>query len=241
VTMRVDAAVPESAAELAEARERLDRASLLASVPLLLEAVDRLEALVEAEESAWAHCHAGYGRYRLAALAHREKREAQGHLALAAEHLKASARLLPASAEPRALLSTCLGMQIRYAPLKAPWLGERKARAMAEAERLDPDNPRVILLRGLQLWTTPRYAGGSKDAALPLFERAAERFETFVAADASGPVWGHPQALAHVGMAWLEKGDEERARDALRTALRIAPEYHWVRHVLLPRLGVVAG
>jgi hypothetical protein len=42
-------------------------------------------------------------------------------------------------------------------------------------------------------------------------------------------------------MALLDTRDEERARDALRSALRLEPEYHWVKQVLLPKAGGVAG
>ncbi|HEX5727120.1 MAG TPA: hypothetical protein VFX98_16705 [Longimicrobiaceae bacterium] len=225
---------------LPEARTLLERASTLARPDLLRDAADRLARLVEADPgSVWARYHLGYAHYRMASLQQKEKKAAVAHLATAVEHLRAAAQLDPNNAEARALLSTCYGMQIRYAPLKAPWLGERKTRAMAEALHLEPENPRVMLLRALQYWSTPGYAGGDKEAALDGFHRAVECFEVWEPADPLGPVWGHPQALAYLGMAYLHRRDEERARDALAAALRIAPDYHWVKHVLLPQLGIV--
>ena len=229
-------------ASVMEARELLDRGSTLAQVAMIREAAMLLEGIAaEGETAGWVRYHHGYARYRLAALRQNEKKEAAEHLAAAVEHLRDSARLLPASGEPRALASTCYGMQIRYSPLRIPWLGERKTRALAEAEYLEPENPRVVLLRALQLWTTPRYAGGDRAQALEGFGRAVECFETWSSTEPLGPQWGHAQALAYQGMALGETGEPERALDALRSALRIAPEYRWVKHVLLPNLGVVTG
>jgi tetratricopeptide (TPR) repeat protein len=225
-----------------EARALLDRGSTLAQVPMIREAAALLEAIAaEGDAAGWVSYHLGYARYRLGALRQNEKKEAAEHLAAAVEHLRDSARLLPASGEPRALASTCYGMQIRYSPLRIPWLGERKSRALAEAEYLEPENPRVVLLRALQLWTTPRYAGGDRERALDGFGRAVECFETWTSTEPLGPEWGHAQALAYQGMALGEMGEPERALDSLRGALRIAPEYRWVKHVLLPKMGVVTG
>jgi len=225
-----------------EARALLDRGSTLAQVALIREAAALLEGIAaEGETAGWVRYHLGYARYRMGTLRQSEKKEAAGHLAAAVDHLKESARLLPSSAEPRALASTCYGMQIRYSPLRIPWLGERKTRSMAEAHYLEPENPRVVFLRALGLWTTPRYAGGDRELALDGFGRAVECFETWMSPEPLGPEWGHAQALAYQGMALGETGDGERALDALRSALRIAPEYRWVKHVLLPKLGVVTA
>lgn len=232
----------DSTATVLEARMLVEAASVRAHLPQIREALASLEEIVRRNPAAaWARYHLGYAHHRLGALMHAQKKGAAGHLAAAAEELKQAARLLPASAEPRALLSTCYGMQIRYAPLKAFWLGEWKARTMAEAERLERENPRVIFLRALQRWSTPRLAGGDRDEALAGFERAVERFDSWTETEPLGPRWGHVQALAYHGMALLEMGDEERARDALRSALRMEPGYHWVRQVLLPKAGGVAG
>lgn len=240
--MLMDSIHADSTAAILEARTLLDGGSVRAHLPQIREALATLQELVRDDQgAAWARYHLGYAHHRMASLSHAQKQEASEHLHAAVEVLKEAARLLPGSAEPRALLSTCYGMQIRYAPLKALWLGEWKGRTMAEAERLERENPRVTFLRALQRWTTPRLAGGDRDEALAGFERAVERFESWSEPEPLGPRWGHAQALAYHGMALLEMRDEERARDALRSALRVEPEYHWVKHVLLPKAGGVAG
>lgn len=235
--------MPETLAEaVVEARDLLDRASTRAHPGQLREAAERFEALARRHaESVWARYHAGYARYRMAALQQGDRKAAVGHLTVAVEHLKEAARMDARNAEARALLSTCHGMQLRYAPYKGPWLGNQKWRAMAEAEALEPRNPRVVLLRGLQRWTTPALVGGDKEEAFVRFGEAVECFEGWTPTDEQGPVWGHAQAWAFLGLAHLHRGDEERGREALEAALRISPDYHWVRNVLLPRVGIVAA
>lgn len=62
--------------------------------------------------------------------------------------------------------------------------------ALDEAEKLNPDNPRIYYVRGNNVYNTPKAFGGGKEKAKPLFAKAAGLFETHKPANAIEPAWG---------------------------------------------------
>ena len=75
-----------------------------------------------------------------------------------------------------------------------PSLGQKYStmayEALAKAEILNPENPRVFYLKGTALFYTPAQFGGGKDKAKPLFEKAARLFNAPSAMDTLAPNWG---------------------------------------------------
>jgi hypothetical protein len=68
------------------------------------------------------------------------------------------------------------------------------AEALATAKKLNPENPRVPLLEGQDLFFTPEQFGGDKQEAKKKFEEALKKFEAFKPADNLAPHWGKEQA-----------------------------------------------
>jgi hypothetical protein len=62
--------------------------------------------------------------------------------------------------------------------------------ALEEAEKLNPNNPRVYYIRGNNILHTPKAFGGGKQKAKPLFEKASGLFESQKPANAIEPAWG---------------------------------------------------
>jgi hypothetical protein len=59
-----------------------------------------------------------------------------------------------------------------------------------EAEKLNPNNPRIYYLRGMNIFHTPKSFGGGANNAKPLFEKAAALFKSQKPATALEPNWG---------------------------------------------------
>lgn len=78
------------------------------------------------------------------------------------------------------------GRYMTYAPLAAE--------ALEAAKKLNPENPRVALLEGQDLFFTPEQFGGDKQEAKKKFEEALKKFEAFKPADSIAPNWGRAQA-----------------------------------------------
>lgn len=71
--------------------------------------------------------------------------------------------------------------------------GPAASEALEMAKKLNPDNPRVYLLEGIDKYYTPEQYGGSKTEAKELFEQAAKKYETFKPGSTIDPTWGLPQ------------------------------------------------
>lgn len=65
--------------------------------------------------------------------------------------------------------------------------------ALANARKLNPDNPRIYLLEGIDKFYTPEQFGGSKEEAKKLFEEAIKKFESFKPESSIHPTWGIKQ------------------------------------------------
>ncbi len=62
--------------------------------------------------------------------------------------------------------------------------------ALAQAEKLNPNNPRVYYLKGTNTFHTPKAFGGGKEKAKPMFEKAAGLFSSQKPANFLEPAWG---------------------------------------------------
>ena len=66
--------------------------------------------------------------------------------------------------------------------------------ALATAKKLNPENPRVYVLEGTDLYNTPEQYGGNKTEAKRLLEEALKKYETFKPESSIHPAWGKGQA-----------------------------------------------
>lgn len=180
----------------------------------------------------------GYALFREAELLRArqaQEDEIRQRLEAAAAALERSAELEPMP-ETYALYSGALGQQIGFSPfILGIRLGPRSGEAMDRALELGPNNPRVWLLRGIGAMFTPGMFGGGLDKAEQYLEHAIDLFPDDRPAPPA-PAWGYADAYAWLGQVHQTNGDLEAARAAYEAALRIEPDYAWVRGFLLPGL-----
>lgn len=114
-------------------------------------------------------------------------------------------------------------------------LGPRAGSEHQRAQGLAPENPRVLLAGGVSLLFKPAFVGGSPEKALKAFEKAVELFKKEVP-HGEAPSWGAAEAYMWVGQAQQRLGDRTAAKAAFLKALELAPEYRYVKYVLLPQV-----
>jgi len=78
--------------------------------------------------------------------------------------------------------------------INGPLYLPRSVSALNDAEKLDPDNPRIFYLRGKSTINTPKFFGGGKDAALPILEKALTVYKNFKPKSTVHPDWGKEDA-----------------------------------------------
>lgn len=163
--------------------ERIDRTIIM---------LDR--ALVAFPDDPYLLHYRGYAFYWKAAGAFMggRKEQATPFVKEGLANLAKSAERLP-WAETLQLEASMNGFLIAIDPGNGPTLGPLTGRLSAEATRLAPDNPRVLLLQAYLAEATPPSMGGGKVRARELAGRAAAAF----ANDHPGPLapaWGKDEA-----------------------------------------------
>ncbi|MCU8040559.1 hypothetical protein ACRN98_18555 [Shewanella oncorhynchi] len=170
-----------------------------------------------------------YANYRLAISANvmGQKTLASSALTTAQTTLEAL-ETSQANAESLALLSSVYGMQIALDNSKGATLGMKSAKAIASAEQLEPQNPRVALVKAIAAYNTPAIFGGSMQNAKTLATTAIERF----AQPCDNICWGEAEAYTWRGLAKQELGDSQGAIEDWQQAIKVQADYGWAKFLL---------
>jgi tetratricopeptide (TPR) repeat protein len=83
-------------------------------------------------------------------------------------------------------------------------------------------------------YNTPAFFGGSKEEAIINYKHAIILYKKDVSVDSLKIDWGCAETYAWLGVALKDLGKTDEAKDAFNKALEIAPDYGWVKYVLLP-------
>ena len=78
--------------------------------------------------------------------------------------------------------------------INGPLYLPKAASALNEAEKLDPENPKIYYLRGKSTMNTPKFFGGGKDVAVPIFEKALNMYRKYKKKNTVHPDWGSEDA-----------------------------------------------
>ena len=114
---------------------------------------------------------------------------------------------------------------------------ETASRLLAKAEELEPSNPRVMWVRAAFLLFSPPAYGGSPARAIEIYHRQAEVAPP-LAPRSPLPDWGKAEALMSLAYAHVIQSppDLNAAGDEARAALRLQPQWHYVRDILVPQI-----
>lgn len=232
------AGTAESAAGIAcRAETEIDAAQLhsdsirLAAARLLVE-----KALVLHPDDAALLRAKGWALYREAINLNRghDQESAQQRFEEADRVLERS-QTLQSSAETLALRGVVLDDLIGLRGMMAGMtLGPKAARLIQDATNLEPDNPRVLMLRGVYDYFTPEAFGGGVERALGWLNKAADAFGREAAAPASVDAWhgGRAETFVWIGRAQQRLKNTAAARAAFERALTLAPDYAWAKQLL---------
>lgn len=72
--------------------------------------------------------------------------------------------------------------------------GSTAAGLLAQAEKMDPENPRISLLKAEDTYYTPEQYGGSKEKGIELFKKAQAQFAVYKSKSTLDPTWGKEEA-----------------------------------------------
>jgi len=194
-----------------------------------------------------AHYWAGFASWRLAingVSRGMSSEDLKSNLTAAAADFETSIHLRDDFADSYAaasLVKSWLAVFYRSDPSAARELLTSSRQMLARAKELAPENPRVLWALGGSLLFTPVAYGGSPERAIETYRRmvqAAEAAGSMRPASSALPDWGKPEALMSLSYAHLSQtAPDLKAADAeAHAALRLKPEWFYVREILLPQI-----
>lgn len=164
-----------------------------------------------------------------------KKAEVKALLEAAEDALETSAKTLQWP-ETWALRASVSGQMIAVGnPISGMVLGPRAENQIQKAVELGPNNPRVWMLKGVGSMFKPKMFGGGADKAEKELLKAIELFANDRPASPL-PGWGHAEAYAWLGQAYVAQDKFAEARAAYQKTLELDPGNGWVTQVLLPAL-----
>ena len=72
--------------------------------------------------------------------------------------------------------------------------GMKATEQINSAEKLDPNNPRIALIKAEDVYFTPEQYGGSQKKGIELFKQALEKFGSYKPKTDLDPNWGKSEA-----------------------------------------------
>jgi tetratricopeptide (TPR) repeat protein len=113
----------------------------------------------------------------------------------AQELLDAALKIKPDESEIHVLQSMLYFARMAVSPMiNGPLYLTKASGALDNAEKLDPGNPRIYYLRGKSIMNTPKFFGGGKEAAIPVFEKAIKVYKSYRPKCTVAPSWGEQDA-----------------------------------------------
>lgn len=228
-----------------EAHRLLDRGMTTGS----LETLQRARSIFQRTTA--SKSHAVLSHYYIALSSYQivnrleEESEQDAYLDDAEAHLKNALETRENWAEAWALLASVYGRKASRGMFAGMRNGPKASDALERAEEIAPNNPRVLLTKGISLYNKPGMWGGDKDEAVEAFRAAITAFETDAPEASTAeptpsdlqPTWGHAEAYAWMGIAHQNDDRPKQARAAFERALEVRPGYAWVESVLLPTVA----
>jgi len=79
--------------------------------------------------------------------------------------------------------------------------GTKATEELKKAEKLDPNNPRIALIKAEDVYFMPEQYGGSKVKGMEMFKDALNKFKSYTPKTALDPNWGKSEAEYFVSQA----------------------------------------
>jgi hypothetical protein len=164
-----------------------------------LRCASQFERIATAEKSKWLPYY--YGANSLIIMSFDET---DGHskdliLDRAQQLLDQALELAPEESELFALQAFLYPSRIMVDPMGRGMLYmEKMFLSLETAKALNPDNPRIYFLEGVNMLNMPPAMGGGPEVAKPILEEADAKFKTFQNEDPLWPKWGEEANLAEL-------------------------------------------
>lgn len=163
------------------------------------ESANRFERIATAEKSRWLPCY--YASYALIVMSFDEPDGGQKDLILdrAQDLLDRAMELEPRESELQVLQAFIHNSRILVDPMgRGLTYIEKVFGSLETARTLNPDNPRIYFLEGVNRLNLPPSMGGGAETARPILEEALVKFDAFSSGNPLWPAWGKDATRAEL-------------------------------------------
>lgn len=137
-------------------------------------------------------------------------------------------------AEIIAMISATYGKLSSLSILKAIFYGMNAKENIEEAYKLDPNNPKVLIVAATHLMHTPEFYGGDKKKSRELLNKVLSINEY---KNDTKINWGnYAEANAYLAQLEILEGNKDNAKKYMKFALEINPNYGFVKYDLEKQL-----
>jgi tetratricopeptide (TPR) repeat protein len=170
--------------------------------------------------------HLAHAQYRLGQLSgERHAHAAEAAFSDCIDELKPALDKDVKSAESMVLQSACYSGLADLKSLEAVLLRSRAADRLNSALKLQPHNPRALLLLAMQDLRHAKPGSPEGQRGFAELRSAAELFEQSSGTSDDVPGWGHAEAYLALGRELQIRGDHLGARNWIEKALIAAPDF----------------
>jgi tetratricopeptide (TPR) repeat protein len=170
--------------------------------------------------------HLAHAQYRFGQLSgERHAHAAEAAFSDCIDELKPAIGKDVKSAESMVLQSACYSGLADLKSLEAVLLRSRAADRLSGALKLQPRNPRAVLLSAVQDLRHAKPGSPEAQRGLAELRSAAELFEQSSGTSDDAPGWGHAEAYLALGRELQTRGDHLGARNWIEKALIAAPDF----------------
>ncbi len=164
----------------------------------LIESANRFERIATAEKSRWMPYY--YASYSLIVMSFDESDGGKDLVLDRAQKLLDRAlELEPEESELHVLQAFLYPSRIMVDPMgRGMTYIDKMFASLERAKTLNPENPRIYFLEGVNKLNLPPSMGGGADVAQPILEEALTRFEAFANEDPLWPHWGEEATHAEL-------------------------------------------
>lgn len=151
--------------------------------------------------------------------------------------LKEAIALDQSSPHPHVLRGRVVFMLFGQGAMPMPEAMKAMTEAHEAATKLAPDDPLTILQTSAMTYYSPK---GDREQGRALMRQSIDGLTALAPNDPHAAIW-LPLAWNWYGTMFLGEGDAEQARAAFEGALRVRPDYDFVRNSMIPMTNVVDG
>lgn len=161
-----------------------------------------------------------------------DKDQAKAFSKRAVELAKTHLDQFPDDADTKAILAGAYGLQMGLDPFKGMTLGAKTSRLLHAAVDSAPERLIPNYMMAMSFYNTPRMWGGDKQQAVDYFKKAVAAG----AAPEHKSNWLYLSSMAWLGIALESQELDQQAVAVFEQALRVEPEFKWVKYELLPAI-----